>query len=47
MGQSGASTDNQPSLATAVEEPLGLKLKSERGPTDVLVIDAVGKPEAN
>jgi uncharacterized protein (TIGR03435 family) len=43
----GTSAGNQPSLATAVEEQLGLKLKSERGPVDVLVIDAVSRPEEN
>jgi uncharacterized protein (TIGR03435 family) len=32
------------SLFTALEEQLGLKLESERGPVDVLVIDHVEKP---
>ncbi|HUK35207.1 MAG TPA: TIGR03435 family protein [Vicinamibacterales bacterium] len=35
---------NGPSLFTAVEEQLGLKLESTRGPVDVLVIDHVEKP---
>ena len=33
-----------PSLFTALEEQLGLKLESTKGPVDVLVIDHVEKP---
>jgi uncharacterized protein (TIGR03435 family) len=33
-----------PSLFTAVQEQLGLKLESARGPVDVLVIDSVSQP---
>ena len=32
------------SLFTVLEEQLGLKLESERGPVDVLVIDHVERP---
>jgi uncharacterized protein (TIGR03435 family) len=35
---------NGPSLFTAVQEQLGLKLESTKGPVDVLVIDHVEKP---
>lgn len=36
-----------PSLSTALEEQLGLKLESGKGPVDVLVIDSVEKPLPN
>jgi uncharacterized protein (TIGR03435 family) len=34
-------------LFTAIEEQLGLKLESARGPVEVLVIDSVSKPSEN
>jgi uncharacterized protein (TIGR03435 family) len=36
-----------PSLFTAVQEQLGLRLDTQKGPTEVLVIDSVERPSAN
>jgi uncharacterized protein (TIGR03435 family) len=38
------SASDKPSLFAAIQEQLGLKLESTKGPVDVLVIDHVEKP---
>jgi uncharacterized protein (TIGR03435 family) len=43
----GASDPGGPFLREAVEQQLGLKLESAKGPVDVLVIDSVQRPTEN
>ncbi len=44
---SNSDTDAGPTIFTAIQEQLGLKLESAKVPADVLVIDHVEKPSEN
>ena len=37
-------SDTRPSVFTAIQEQLGLRLESARGPVEVLVIDHIERP---
>lgn len=43
----GAPDSNLPSIITALQEQLGLKLEAAKQPVDVLVIDHIARPTAN
>jgi bla regulator protein blaR1 len=46
-GENAPADTSGPSLLTAIQEQLGLKLESEKGPVDVIVIDHIDKPSEN
>jgi uncharacterized protein (TIGR03435 family) len=46
-GPVGGSADAGPSIFTAIQEQLGLKLESGRGPVPILVVDQLEKPSEN
>jgi uncharacterized protein (TIGR03435 family) len=43
----GSGDDQAPSLFTALQEELGLKLESSKGPVDTLVVDHIEAPSEN
>ena len=47
QGNGSSPTTDSPTIFTAVQDQLGLKLESGKGPADVFVIDHIKQPSAN
>jgi uncharacterized protein (TIGR03435 family) len=47
LGAASPDTTNLPSIFTALQEQLGLKLEAARGPVEMFVIDSVERPTPN
>jgi uncharacterized protein (TIGR03435 family) len=47
FGPNAVSPDSGPSLFTAIQEQLGLKLEAQRGPVQIIVIDHIEMPSEN
>jgi uncharacterized protein (TIGR03435 family) len=45
--ESALNSSGGPSIFTAIEEQLGLKLEAQKGPVDVIVINRIEAPSAN